>query len=141
MKFVLDDSVGFIISRTASKMKNCLHQNFKPYDITTEQWGLLNRLWEKDGVSQKVLSEKSFKDQPNITRILDKLEDKGFIRREVDPDDRRAFLIFLTKEGRELKNILIPVVKETLEVALKGFKTEEVEQLKNLLNRIYFNFD
>ncbi|MCL4440311.1 MAG: MarR family transcriptional regulator [Firmicutes bacterium] len=73
--------------------------------------------------------------------MLDKLEDKGFIRREVDPDDRRAFLIFLTKEGRELKNILIPVVKETLEVALKGFKTEEVEQLKNLLNRIYFNFD
>lgn len=139
MNFILDESVGFIISRTARKVKNYLTQLFKPFDITTEQWGILNRLWERDGVSQKELSEKSFKDQPNITRILDKLEEKGYIRREPNPGDRRAFLIYLTGEGRNLKEVLVPTAQKALDTALEGFSEEEVAQLKKMLNRIYLN--
>lgn len=141
MKFSLDDSLGFIISKTSLRLKNNLQQSFKTYDITVEQWGLLNRLWETDGVSQKELAEKSCKDQANITRILDKLEEKGLIKRQADPKDRRAFAIFLTEAGWDLRDKLIPVAVEVLDKALRGIRQEEEEQLKVLLKRIYNNLD
>lgn len=141
MDFIVDDSVGFIVSRTHIKMKNYLQQKFKPLDITTEQWGVLARLSVQSGISQKELSEKSCKDQPNITRILDKLEAKGLIRREANPDDRRGFLVFLTESGSDLRAKAIPIVRASLAEALKGFTDEETALLKTLLNKIFDNLD
>lgn len=141
MNFSLDESLGFIIYKTHLRLKNNLNQSFKPFDITTEQWGILGRLWEKDGVSQKELSEKTHKDQPNITRILDKLEQKGLIRRELNPGDRRAFSVFLTTEAYNLKSHLVPIAEQSLEKAFKGFNPEEIQTLKASLNRIYENLE
>lgn len=141
MDFIVDDSVGFIVSRTDAKMKNYLHQKFKSLDITTEQWGLLARLRVETGISQKELSDKSCKDQPNITRILDKLEEKGLIRREANPDDRRGFLVFLSESGARLRKKAVPIVQASLSQALKGFTEEETTLLKTLLNRIFDNLE
>ncbi|MBK5262088.1 MAG: MarR family transcriptional regulator, partial [Peptostreptococcaceae bacterium] len=71
-----EQNLGFIISRTNTKIKNNLAKALKPYNITHEQWPLLKWLWVQDGISQKELSEKSFKDQPTTARILDKLEQR-----------------------------------------------------------------
>lgn len=141
MKYIIEESLGFIISRTNQKLSNYLTRKFKPYDITPEQWGLLNRLWEKDGVSQKELSEISIKDQTTVTRILDKLERKGLIKRQTSPDDRRSFLIFLTDTGRSLENKLVPIAYEVLDEALQGLSEEEIKQMKLLLNKIFMNIE
>ncbi len=141
MKYIIEESLGFIISRTNQKLSNYLTRKFKPYDITPEQWGLLNRLWEKDGVSQKELSEISIKDQTTVTRILDKLERKGLIKRQTSPDDRRSFLIFLTDNGRSLENKLVPIAYEVLDEALQGLSEEEIKQMKLLLNKIFMNIE
>lgn len=122
-------------------MKNNLAKALKPYNITHEQWSLLKWLWVEDGISQKELSEKSLKDQPTITRILDKLERRGLIRRQVDSLDRRVSLIYLTKEGREIKPSLLPLAHHALEQALNGLSEEEKTVLQNLLNRISDNLD
>lgn len=139
MKYIVEESLGFIINRTNQKLSNYLTRRFKPYDITPEQWGLLNRLWEKDGVSQKELSETTVKDQTTVTRILDKLERKGLVKRQTNPDDRRIFLIFLTDEGRSLEDKLVPIAYEVLDEALQGLTQEEVQQMKVLLNKIFEN--
>ena len=141
MNFSLEDSLGFIIYKTHLRLKNDLNQSFKPIDITTEQWGILGRLWEKDGVSQKDLADKTHKDQPNVTRILDKLEQKGLIRRELNPEDRRAFSVFLTREGCSLKNHLVPIAESSIKKALKGFSPQEIQTLTAFLNRIYDNIE
>lgn len=141
MNFSLDESLGFIIYKTHLKLKSHLNQLFKPFDITTEQWGILARLWEQDGVAQKDLAEKTHKDQPNVTRILDKLEQKGLIRRELNPGDRRAFSVFLTKEGFSLKSHLVPLAENSMEKALQGFNPEEIQILKASLNRIFDNIE
>ncbi len=141
MKYILDESLGFIINRTNQKLSNYLTRKFKPYDITPEQWGVLNRLWEKDGISQKEISEITIKDQTTLTRILDKLETKGLIKRQTSPDDRRSFLIFLTDAGRSIEDILVPIAYEALDDALQGLSGEEIKQLKVLLNKIFVNVD
>lgn len=139
MEFKIDDSIGFIISRTNAKLKNTLFQRFRAYDVTPEQWIILNKLWEEDGIPQKELSTQSFKDQPNITRILDKLEQKGYIRRGPSADDRRSYLVYLTEEGKKLKEILVPIALEVIKKALSGFAEEEIKQIKKLLNKICDN--
>jgi len=122
-------------------MKNKLAKALKPYNVTQEQWPLLIRLWVKDGVSQKELSEKCFKDQPTTARILDKLERRGLIRRQANTEDRRVSLIYLTSEGHDMRGPLIPIARQALEQALQGLSEQEQDQLKNLLNRIGGNLD
>lgn len=141
MEFKLDAPLGYVINKTALALKNELGRRFKPYDITVEQWRVLNRLWEKDGLTQKELAEQIFKDQPNTTRILDKLQNKGIIRREASPDDRRAFIINLTDEGRMLRAQLLPVARRMGEDVFTGISEGEQQLLKVLLNKICANID
>ena len=141
MQFNIEDSLGFLMNRTNTKLKNELLQHLKPYDVTPEQWAVLNRLWEREGISPRDLAELTSKDQPNIARILDKLEKKRLIIRQTNPSDNRSFLIYLTDRGRELKAELIPLALAALEKALRGIEPEQVKELKLLLNRIYANLD
>ena len=134
--FTLDNSLGFIINRTARRLKYELHQTFKQngYDITPEQWAILNRLWEQEGLSQVELAEQTFKDKPNVTRMLNVMQRKGLVIRQRDENDRRAFKVYL-------KDKLIPLAVEILERGQQNLTQNDVELLANLLNTIYTNFD
>lgn len=139
MDFKLDNSIGFILSRTNTKFKNELSQRIKEYDVTPEQWALLNRLWEEDGITPKELSECIFKDKPNTNRILEKLQNKGLVIRKPHPIDKRAYQIFLTDSGWELKEKLIPKVVQLLEEVTRGIEKNKIEEVKILLNLMYNN--
>jgi DNA-binding MarR family transcriptional regulator len=143
MPFTLDNSLGFIINRTALRLKQELHQAFKKngYDITPEQWAILNRLWEQEGLSQVELADKTFKDKPNVTRMLDVLERRQLLFRRRDENDRRAFKVYLTEEGKQLKEKLIPLAVEVLERGQKNLTKEDIEYLKQELDTIYNSFD
>lgn len=135
------ETMGAVISKTYSKMKNSLAKELKPHQVTHEQWSLLIKLFKQDGVSQKELSERCFKDQPTTARILDKLEKRGLIYRRGHPSDKRVFLIYLTGEGRNIMTTLIPLSYKHMENALKGLSEQDQELLKILLNRIIENLD
>lgn len=139
MSFEVNESLGSIMNRTSNKLKNALIQIFKPYDVTPEQWVILKRLWQQEGITPKYIAELTFKDQPTVVRILEKLEKKGFIFREINSEDSRSYLIYLTASGRELKNILLPLAEEKQNEVLSGIDKEEVEKLIQLLNKIYGN--
>ncbi len=141
MSFQIENSLGFIINRTNTRMKNNLLHHLKDYNVTPEQWAVLNRLWEREGVSPKELSELTSKDQPTTVRMLSKLKKKGFIRREVNPGDGRAYLIYLTEEGRALKDKLFPLAFEALDKSIKGIDEEQLDQVKIVLNKIFDNLD
>jgi len=139
--FVDKDTLGFILCHADLKMKNNLLRKIKSFDITTEQWMIMNRLFEEGGISQKELSERTFKDQGALTRTLDRMEKKGFIRRQVSPSDRRSFLIYLTEAGQNVRNQIVPIAMESIEEAVKGFTEEEVETLTTLLRRLTSNLE
>ncbi len=138
-EYNLDDALGFIMHRTSLRYRCEMGRRLKTYDITTEQWAALCRLREQDGLSQKELADRIVKDQPNLTRILDKLEQKGLIRRADNANDRRAFLIYLTPEGESLMEKLIPLAVEVSIEALQGLTQEESLLLKSLLDRVWRN--
>ncbi|MFZ7102927.1 MAG: MarR family winged helix-turn-helix transcriptional regulator [Peptococcaceae bacterium] len=141
MKLKAEDSLGHILNRTNTKMKNKLLHSFKPYDITPEQWGVLIRLWKTEGISPKDLAILTSKDRPTVARILEKLEKKGFITREINSEDQRSHLIYLTDKGKKMENILVPIAVKTLDDALIGLEKEQIQALFQTLNTIYKNLE
>jgi len=141
--FKLDDSYGYLINLAAQRLKYELHQIFQArgYDITPEQWAVLNRLWEQDGLSQVELAERTFKDKPSTTRILNLLEQKGIVLRRRDAEDGRVMHVFLTKAGKDLKEKLIPCAEEVLVKSGQNLTKEEVSQFKQILRKILANLE
>jgi len=106
--FALDESLGYWVNRVAARMALLLGEALKPFDVTPVQFGTLVTLFGNEGISQKNLAERTYKDPPATARILDRLQEKGLVRREPDPRDKRAFRVYLTQSGRELVPRLIP---------------------------------
>ncbi len=139
MYFKLDDSFGFWVNVVAGKLKNELNRSISQYNITAEQWAVLNRLWEEDGVTQKDLADKTGKDQPNTGRILGKLENKGLVKRISDLQDQRVVLVYLTDMGRDLKEKLIPLATDVLRRAQRDIDDNDIKFLKQILAKISRN--
>jgi DNA-binding MarR family transcriptional regulator len=135
------DSLGFIIYRTALALKSALQRCFKEngYEITGEQWAIIRHLLEEDGLSQREIAEKTSKDKPNITRMLDALEKTRLIFRQPDPRDRRKYCIYLTKEGRQLHERLWPLIQKLREKTTQNLDPPEIDVLKKALTKIYQN--
>lgn len=136
-----DDSLGFNMNRTNTKIKNTWTQHLKPYDVTPEQCAVLFCLWEKDGVSPKDLSILVSKDAPTTVRILDKLMKKGLIRRESNPIDKRSYRAYLTAQGNALQDEIFAASEAAVKKVLKGITQEEKQLLMKLLKQIYDNLE
>lgn len=139
-KYTIEKSIGFIIYRTALAMRATLHRTLKErgFDITPEQYGILNLLWEEEGLSQQEISKILFKDKPNVSRMLDALERKKLISRQAT--DRRRYSISLTGAGKTLIEKIRPIGLELGEKAISGLLAREIEALESMLNKIYGNF-
>ncbi|WP_019554955.1 MarR family winged helix-turn-helix transcriptional regulator [Propionispira raffinosivorans] len=137
--FKIDDSLGFILNKTNRKLKNEFLQKLKEDNITPEEWAILNFLWEEDGVTPKELADLTFKDKPNTNRILGNLQKKRLITRSHHSTDRRAYQIFLTGAGKDLRVRLIPKAISLLEKATRSIDECKIKELKILLTQIYNN--
>ena len=137
------DSLGYIIHRLDTLLVAALERSFQGegFNVTSEQWGVLSKLWEGDGMHQAELSEKVNKDKHNVTRILNLLERNGFVRRVRDSKDRRLCKIRLTEKGRDLKDKLPCVAKEVLKGSVRGLTHEDVQNLWRILELMVKNLE
>lgn len=111
------------------------------FDITPEQWSVLNRLVEKDGINQNRIAERTVKDRHNINRILNLLEKKGYVERCPDDSDKRVHRIFLTEFGRQAYKELLPQFLTHLNQRFKGVSSKDLELLRKTLQKIYGNIE
>src|SRR4051812_8565804 len=96
-------------------------------DLTVEQWSVLVHLWKEDGVNQQELCNKTFRDKPSITRLLDNLEKLKMVSRVSSKEDRRIKYIFLTEEAKAMRDKTMELANATLMEGLTGVSPEEVE--------------
>jgi len=135
--------VGYMINKAALYIKVTVLKIFKEknFEVTPEQYGILFFLYKNNGMYQRQLAKMSLKDRPNITRLVDILENKEFVYREIDPNNRRIFKVFITEKGREQVAQIYPTLVEVQNKALVDISDEEVFTLKNILTRICENMD
>jgi DNA-binding MarR family transcriptional regulator len=139
--FSLDASPSYKLYRTARLVRSDINKLFQSLNtvITPEQWVLLFRLTEKDGQSQRELSDRFFDDPPNITRMLDALVKHRFVVRVPDTKDRRRFLIYLTHDGRNFFEKTLPLVVERRRQVFHGFSSGDIEQFISYLSQVENN--
>ena len=108
----LHDTYSFLLEKTARVMRQHSARVLKKAGagVTVEQWAILKALQEKGDMSQVELAELTFKDKPTVTRILDLLVRKGLLERQTDDEDRRKFIIVLTKKGKNKVAELLPLI-------------------------------
>lgn len=143
MNSFLDQSIGYLNHIVGLLLKRELLEIIKRngIDITPEQWAVLNRLAENQGLTQKELAKASFKDAANITRIIDKLESKNLIERKANPTDRRIWKIYITDEGQEVRNLVEPLAEEVILRATKNIDSKDVLLYNQVAKKMISNLD
>jgi len=137
----IDDSIGYMLSTTSRKLNQYFSLRFQSFDITSEQWSVLNKLAEREGISQRELAEHTEKDPNNITKILDQLERKNWIKRMPNPQDRWSFLVTITESGLLLIQQIAPLDVELINDVCASLSADEIASLRKILFQINDNIN
>lgn len=122
-------------------MSKALTDNIREagYDLNMEEWIVLVHLWEQDGQNQAKLGKFSGRHKTAVTRAIDHLEELNYVLRVPDQNDRRNKLIYLTKAGKELEEILKPKAEKIHKEALNGISSQEISTFQQTLHKILVN--
>jgi len=138
----LDEVFIYLIERTEKQTKRYANAALKNagVEITPEQWAILKRISERAVINQREISDLTFKDPASVTRALDVLEEKGWVKRMEMENDRRAYNLFLTEAGEAMVTKITPLAQAIRAQGLKNVSAEELAQLKTVLHKIYENY-
>jgi len=136
-----EDSLGRLIADVSRRILTGFDEELaaRGMGITGAQWVILMRIARGCATTAAELCRFGHCDTGSMTRMLDRLEEKGLIRRVPSSKDRRITLLELTEAGLDLLPHLPPVAVQVLNAHLRGFSREELDQLKGFLNRIRTN--
>ena len=110
-------------------------------DLTGAQWGPLLAIGRGLGNTAAELSRLACVDTGAMTRMLDRLQAKGLVRRQRCPKDARVVRLELTDEGQRLCQEIPYGLSRALNHFLRGFEPSELETLKALVRRMIANAD
>ncbi|MEE3381119.1 MAG: MarR family transcriptional regulator [Succiniclasticum sp.] len=130
------DSLGYSICTTARKIHRCLTARFEQYDITPEQWVILRAVFDNEGISQKKLAELVGKDPNNVKVLVDKLVKKALLVRQTNPEDKRAFSLFVMPNGRVLNYKIQMENEHLLDYLAEGLSGRELNRFLQTLAKI-----
>lgn len=134
-----EKNLGRLIYFTAQQLGKHAEKLLAPYDLTLEQLQLLKHLDCDQGISQREMGELTQKTPANITRILDRMEIKGHILRQRDPQDRRMTLVFLTPKGVPLLEQMQNILEAFSKHCLAGISDQDLETTTRVLRTIEQN--
>jgi DNA-binding MarR family transcriptional regulator len=131
--------VGRLLTQVKMAMSDALDEQLAPLDITAAQFVILVTLAAADDGSSSHLCKSVSYDQGAMTRMIDRLERKGLVKRVRSPDDRRKVNLELTAQGRAAYPKLIASAAAVNNRFLRGFTKIEARKLEALLERLLAN--
>ncbi|MEO7056594.1 MAG: MarR family transcriptional regulator [Caldimonas sp.] len=137
--YCADESVGWLMKRALLSIAHAADRRLEPKGITHAQWAPLFMLQRSRASTVAQLARETQSDPGAMTRLLDRLEAKGFCRRQRSTDDRRVVHVELTPEGEAAAHQVPMVLSEVLNEHLVGFSKAEWSQLKDMLKRLIAN--
>jgi DNA-binding MarR family transcriptional regulator len=142
-QFKRGELYSVINAMAAAAIARRMQKNFRAagLEITIEQWSVLYHLWKEDGLNQQQLCEKTFRDKPSITRLIDNLVKLCLVERKVSETDKRVNYIFLSNIAKNLQDQTIEIANQTMDEALTGITKSEIETVKNVLQKVYDNLN
>jgi DNA-binding MarR family transcriptional regulator len=133
-------SVGYLVNRVRIEMLAEIDRELEPFDVSSAQYFIMGHLIHGMADSASGLCKGIAYDPGAMTRMVDRLEAKGLIRRVRSEDDRRAVKLEVTGEGKVLFPKMRVKVIGVLNHMLRGFTKSEARQVEGLLQRVLTNF-
>jgi DNA-binding MarR family transcriptional regulator len=135
----LSRNFGFILNDVARLMRTTFDRRVKSLGLTRSQWWVLNHLFRNDGVTQSELADILEVKKATLGRLLDRMEQKGWVRREGQVGDRRAKRVFLTEEVEPAIKAMRAAAVELRRDALSGLTAAQQDQFVETLLAIKGN--
>jgi len=137
--FDVRDSLGYLVSSVRQQWIDALEVELKPLDLTAAQYIVIINVGSGRAQTPVHLCRLLQYDTGAMTRLIDRIEAKGLIKRVAHGADRRCVALEMTPAGHELYPRLLQIVLEMNKRALKGFTREETHALEDLLRRVARN--
>ncbi len=124
------------LARSYLTFSRAVSANISEFGLTTAQFGVLEALHHLGPLSLGELAEKLLVTGGNITYVMDRLEEQGYVERERSSQDRRVILAHLTPQGAELMTSVFPEHAAFIRRSLAHLEPEEQEELRRLLKKL-----
>jgi DNA-binding MarR family transcriptional regulator len=134
----LEEEALLNLKRTASRLQHVIQQMIKPMGLTPTQYNVLRILRGagENGLRCSEVGERLVSDDPDITRLLDRLQKQKLVRRKRDGKDRRVILTTITPEGLSLLKEMDPMVTDNAKQLLQHMSQEKLTTLITLLEEV-----
>lgn len=129
----LDTSFGFLLHDIARLMRKRFDQRARGLGLTRAQWQVLAHLARHEGINQAGLAEILEIEPITLGRLIDRMEEAGWVERRPDATDRRARLLYLTSRARPVFDHMRALGEEVREEALIGLSQIQRDQLMTML--------
>ena len=128
--------ICFNIGRVMRCVYDYYEQRLSSFNLTPPQYFVFHALWIDDGISMGELGKKVYLDSSTITGIIDRMEKSGYVERQLNPEDRRSLLIFLTDRARELGPKILKFANELDDTLRSQFPKSEMQTFENVLEAL-----
>ena len=134
----LQEEAMLNIVRTSAVLMDRVEQMLRPYGITATQYNVLRILRgsEPDGLCRNDLRDRMLTRMPDVTRLLDRMEEAGLVERERGSEDRRLVTTRITKKAAELLSTLDGMVVTLQQQPFAGVSDEQIQSMIDVLTTI-----
>ncbi|HJC46783.1 MAG TPA: MarR family transcriptional regulator [Candidatus Lachnoclostridium pullistercoris] len=135
----MENSFHYLLMADQAMLQKLFFGAVKSKGLTAGQPKVLDYLKDHDGAGQKEIAAGCHIEAATLTSVLNRMEEKGMIRRQMKNGNRRSLYVFLTDYGRELAGFVEQEFARAEQAVFSGFSEEEQEECRSLLGRIYEN--
>ncbi len=129
----MTERVAHVIREAARALVRALTLRLAQHGVSFGHWAFLRILWERDGLTQRELSELAGVMEPTTFAALKAMEALGYVERRQLPENRKNVYVHLTPQGRALKKKLVPLAEDVNKVATSGVKPAELATTRRVL--------
>jgi DNA-binding MarR family transcriptional regulator len=136
---VPNDRLAHLVKDATRALLRALQKRLAAHSVSLGHWTFLRILWEKDGLTQKELSELAGVMEPTTFSAIKAMERFGTITRRQMPGNKKKVFVYLTPKGRLLKNKLVPLAEEVNAIAVRNVKAADIAITRQTLLSIIEN--
>lgn len=135
----MTDTFGFLLSDTARMLRKRFDERARQHGATRAQWKALLGISRNEGINQGNLADLLEVEPITLCRLIDRMQESGLVERRRDPNDRRAWQLFLTERAGPVLEELHETADELMSQALSKISETQIDTMTELLNRIRHN--
>jgi DNA-binding MarR family transcriptional regulator len=133
------DRFAHLVKHAARGLARALQMRLAEHAVSYGHWTFLRILWETEGLTQRELSARAGVMEPTTFAALKAMDKRGYITRRRNPRSHKEIQIYLTPEGRALKDKLVLLAEEVNEVALRGIAVADTAATRRALLALIHN--